>query len=96
MPKAARRLRSKGHQANERFRGNAYQRGYTRQWRLASKRFLKCNPLCRQCTLEGRTKLAECVDHIKPHRGNQDLFWRTTNWQPLCKRCHDAKTQRGE
>jgi len=36
------------------------------------------------------------VDHIQPHRGDQLLFWDRTNWQTLCKRCHDQKTGRGE
>jgi len=36
--------------------------------------------------------LARIVDHVIPHRGDQELFWDTSNWQPLCKRCHDVKT----
>lgn len=37
---------------------------------------------------------AVVVDHIIPHRGDFDfLFWESTsNWQPLCKSCHDEKT----
>ena len=34
------------------------------------------------------------VDHIVPHRGDQKLFWDKSNWQPLCKACHDRKTWR--
>jgi 5-methylcytosine-specific restriction protein A len=34
------------------------------------------------------------VDHKVPHRGDQDLFWDTSNWQSLCKPCHSAKTAR--
>ena len=26
------------------------------------------------------------------HRGDQELFWDMTNWQSLCKGCHDQKT----
>ena len=29
-----------------------------------------------------------------PHQGDQALFWNASNWQALCKRCHDAKTAR--
>jgi 5-methylcytosine-specific restriction endonuclease McrA len=29
---------------------------------------------------------ATIVDHIKPHRGDQNLFWDQTNWQALCRR----------
>lgn len=34
----------------------------------------------------------EVTDHIIPHRGDQQLFWSTWNWQTLCKKCHDEKT----
>ncbi|CQR75082.1 hypothetical protein SpAn4DRAFT_4446 [Sporomusa ovata] len=33
------------------------------------------------------------MDHIKAHRGDQVLFWDQSNWQPLCKKCHDKKTR---
>ena len=32
------------------------------------------------------------VDHIRPHRGDPILFWDESNWQSLCKACHDKKT----
>lgn len=35
---------------------------------------------------------ATVVDHIIPHRGDQELFWAEWNWQPLTKRAHDRKT----
>ena len=35
---------------------------------------------------------ATVVDHIRPHKGNRELFWDRTNWQSLCKQCHDRKT----
>jgi 5-methylcytosine-specific restriction protein A len=41
---------------------------------------------------QGRYTKATVVDHIKPHRGNQKLFWDEDNWQPMCKQCHDRKT----
>jgi 5-methylcytosine-specific restriction protein A len=34
------------------------------------------------------------VDHIIPHKGNYKLFWDKSNWQSLCKSCHDKKTAR--
>lgn len=36
------------------------------------------------------------VDHTEPHRGDQRLFWDTTNWQPLCPDDHDIVKQREE
>jgi 5-methylcytosine-specific restriction protein A len=32
------------------------------------------------------------VDHIKPHKGDEELFYDINNLQPLCKCCHDRKT----
>ncbi|MBO8183625.1 MAG: HNH endonuclease [Archaeoglobus sp.] len=75
-------------------RGTAAQRGYDARWRRARKRFLAENPLCVECMKEGRLTPATVVDHIVPHKGNYELFWDESNWQPLCKRCHDKKTAR--
>lgn len=73
-------------------RASAKERGYDSRWRKASKRFLKVNPLCKHCEAAGKLVKAEVVDHIIPHRGNKVLFWDESNWQPLCKQCHDKKT----
>ncbi len=35
---------------------------------------------------------ATVVDHIVPHKGDQQLFWDTRNWQSMSKPCHDKKT----
>ena len=76
-------------------RPSAHQRGYNHKWRRERKRFLAKNPICRICEDEGYVKSASVVDHIVPHRGDQKLFWDKSNWQPLCQRCHNAKTARG-
>lgn len=62
-------------------------------WRKSSLAFRADNPLCAQCLANGLVAAARCVDHIEPHRGNLDLFWDPTNWQSLCKQCHNAKSQ---
>ena len=77
-------------------RPSAHRRGYTRDWQAASKAFLAEHPTCAHCELVNVTTAAACVDHIQPHRGNEELFWRESNWMALCKRCHDRKTRRGE
>lgn len=41
-------------------------------------------------------KLASVVDHIKPHRGNQDLFWDKSNHAALCRHCHNSYKQKLE
>lgn len=58
----------------------------------------------------GECVAAQVVDHIKPPRlkeakdsgdaeritAAQALFWDRTNWQSLCKACHDSVKQRFE
>ena len=72
----------------------AAKRGYGSRWQKASKAFLQSHPLCAECRKQGRYTKATVVDHIVPHRGDQKLFWDRSNWQPLCKACHDRKTGR--
>lgn len=78
----------------DRHRGSAAARGYGRRWRKARQTFLARNPFCTTVDPDGCTRIATIVDHIEPHRGDDKLFWDTTNWQPLCKHCHDVKTAR--
>ena len=76
-------------------RGSSTVQGYGQRWRRARARFLAAHPLCVQCRREGRITAATVVDHKAPHRGDPALFWDESNWQPMCKQCHDAKTARG-
>jgi len=73
-------------------RPSAAARGYSYRWRQASKAYLREHPLCVECLKGGDLKPAVIVDHIVPHRGDEELFWDETNWQGLCKRHHDVKT----
>ncbi len=65
---------------------------YNARWRRARKMYLAMHPLCAQHDKDGEVVAASVVDHIIPHRGDWVLFWDETNWQPLCKPCHDTKT----
>lgn len=76
----------------DRQRGTAHERGYTSAWAKARFHFLAAHPLCAEHERNGALAAATVVDHIKPHRGDKALFWDRTNWQPLCKPCHDRKT----
>lgn len=80
------------HQALEGNKRSAASRGYDGRWRKARERYLKAHPLCIRCKEQGRLVKATVVDHIKPHRGDIGLFWDESNWQPMCKCCHDKKT----
>lgn len=51
---------------------------------------------CRFCGhLEGEPSML-VADHIKPHRGDEQLFWDRGNLQCLCKGCHDRVKQAEE
>jgi len=84
--------RRKQAQANK-SRPSANQRGYSNQWRVASKAFLAM-PENRYCAVCG--KPANAVDHIKPHKGNHSLFWDKANWRPICISCNSRKAVREE
>ena len=66
---------------------------YNHQWHKARARFLRANPLCVMCDAP---MPASVVDHITPHRGDVELFWSESNWQPLCKLHHDSTKARME
>lgn len=84
-----RRLEAKALDAR---RGTAAERGYGYKWQQAREGFLRANPLCARHQARDQIVAATVVDHITPHKGDMDLFWQRSNWQPLCKPCHDLKT----
>ena len=73
-------------------RAYASERGYGAKWQRERRKFLDSNPFCVKCYEEGHITMATVVDHIKPHRGDQKLFWDRGNWQPLCEHHHNVKT----
>ena len=73
-------------------RPSAAKRGYGRRWRKRSKQFLQTHPLCKQCSDRGKVVAAVVVDHINPHKGDDESFWNEENWQGLCVPCHNAKS----
>lgn len=79
-------------QVQDRWRGSSAQRGYGHAWRKARAGYLRSHPLCETCRDEGRRVTANVVDHIEPHRGDQDKFWDYDNWQAMCTPCHSRKT----
>lgn len=91
-------------------RSNAAHRGYGHKWRMAREAFLRDNPLCALCSTPSRPVPATVVDHKTPPKLAEAkaagdsvqlkealaLFWSRSNWQPLCKHCHDSVKQRFE
>lgn len=73
-------------------RPSASKRGYGSKWQKVSRAYLRRNPLCVRCLADGRYTQATVTDHIIPHRNRPELLWNKTNFQALCKPCHDRKT----
>ena len=74
-------------------RPGARKRGYDTRWEKARATHLRHEPLCRMCRARGVTTTASVVDHIVPHKGDQERFWDKGNWQSLCGTCHDGAKQ---
>jgi 5-methylcytosine-specific restriction enzyme A len=68
----------------------------TARWKRLRLHRLQLEPLCRYCKKLGRVTEANICDHIRPHKGDKDLFYDYANTQSLCKRCHDMHKQREE
>lgn len=91
----------------DRARGTAHARGYTARWHRRAARFRARYPLCGMrpggrrpvmsaCFDAGRVTMATQTDHVRPHRGDPDLFWdELENWQSLCASCGARKSQAG-
>lgn len=72
----------------------AHQSLYDHEWRDYSKRRLAEYPFCVECLEEDREFPGAVTDHIRPHKGDPELFRDPNNHQTLCKPHHDRKTAR--
>lgn len=68
----------------------------TANWRRLRLWQLRREPICKFCKRNGTLTEADTVDHVKPHKGNIDLFFSRDNLQSLCKSCHSSSKQRIE
>jgi 5-methylcytosine-specific restriction endonuclease McrA len=60
----------------------------TRYWLRRRQLQLTAHPLCKFCADRGAVVRATVVDHVKPHRGDWNLFV-LGEVQSLCASCHD-------
>lgn len=63
------------------------------RWRKVRRMVLADQPLCVMCLKLNVTTPANTVDHIEPHKGNEDLFWSMDNLQALCASHHSGLKQ---
>ncbi len=62
----------------------------SRQWQRLRDQQLSEDPLCWYCEQIGKVAVANTVDHITPHNGDEALFFDHNNLRSSCKRCHDS------
>jgi 5-methylcytosine-specific restriction protein A len=62
------------------------------RWRKLRRSWLQRYPLCVSCMVRGTIRPAVVVDHIVRHRGDPGLAWSPENFQGLCTKCHNSKT----
>lgn len=70
-------------------RGTSASRGYGGSWRKASAAFL-AEPGHERCAC-GCGRVANMVDHRIAPKGDMELFWRRSNWQPFNVTCNKRK-----
>ncbi len=59
----------------------------TSRWTNHREEFLKHNPKCYPCGGP-----ASVVDHLVPHKGREEFFWKADNMIPMCEKCHNTIT----
>ena len=73
-----------------------YQHLYrTYRWQKIRKAHITENPTCVMCEAQGKVTLANVVDHIFPHRGDVNNFYRGP-FQSLCYAHHNSTKQKME
>ena len=82
--------RQQSREQHDQRRGTATSRGYGAEWQRARLQHLNANPLCVCCLANGVVEPASMVDHVVPHKGDMNVFWKSEDWQSLCDWCHKA------
>lgn len=76
--------------------GDSWRRLYrSTRWRALRLGQLREFPLCQDCAVAGRCQPAVEVHHIEKVRANPTRFFDGP-FLSLCRRCHQARTARGE
>lgn len=68
----------------------------TTRWKKSRLQFLGAHPLCEPCEKRKRLTPATVVNHRKPHKGDEALFWDEGNWQATCAPCHNGPIKSAE
>lgn len=94
-PKGDRQERARAYQRTRKDKDT--QRLYqSKRWAAVRQIVLLDYPACVYCLERGRVTPTAIVDHIKPHKGDLELFWAMDNLHGLCRSCHNSAKQREE
>ncbi len=63
----------------------------SRKWKMLRRIQLAKEPWCAECLRANIYTPATDADHVDPHRGDPELFFKG-DLQSLCKPCHSRKT----
>lgn len=63
----------------------------TKVWRQLREAQLQRQPLCGRCNKRGLVEPANVVNHVIPHKGEENLFRDPANLESVCKHCHDSR-----
>ena len=65
----------------------------TSRWKRLRLQKLAEQPLCQKCQKKGITLEANVVHHMKPHKGDLNLFYCSiAQLESLCAQCHNIIT----
>ena len=68
----------------------------TSAWAALREAQLDRQPLCERCLAHGKVVAASVVHHVKPHRGDEALFFDPDNLMSMCDPCHNGPVAREE
>lgn len=66
------------------------------RWQRLRERQMTAHPLCAYCLQQEDVTPATVCDHVRPHKGDEALFFDPDNLQSLCAPCHDRIKRREE
>lgn len=65
----------------------------SKRWKKCREAYIAAHPYCECPYHKDKRVKGDVVDHIKPPRGDERLFFNPNNWQTLTRSCHSGPKQ---